>query len=946
MQHPITGVPITDRKKNCSIFRECFIAREFIDYFSEEYGTTRDVALRIGKELLAKSYIVPLDEHVKFKDNDCFYAFQKESISGYSTKISSVRRKSNLIERLIGLREETQAELFTGHGEFLKIIISASTIRKGKDREKSSRNFLSVSLKGDRLQIHQIKKAHDTYSITKSWLGDELKLVEVQKYDEKAFTLAWDKNFYFKAKNSADKDIFLWVLLSLCKKYCRDIPQTNIDIFRLQMYVGEEVLEKFNFGSEAVGSYKDNMSIEEQEQLKKFFSDYNKQTASNTVSENELTVVSDVVKRANVKIQKEEAKNICDIIESHEQVKDIQNGLEKALMELETTNKNFESIQADLDKMFKYIRIIEKKNNHMRMVTDNHKQLYSTLDDLLRQIQLTPNTIEALKNPDFETPEGIRKCSRATKKLDISTTDFPDNMENMFAISGQQLAAYNKISTSFVTKFISYCDRYFTSLSRSHMKFIKSNRNKIGDHSNIHESLMKYSEIMHWLSSIVGEDQQSAEYLMERYQFYFSEVYKWEFKKLFKSFKKRVKKPKTDDEGIFSSGSGNLLPNMAIPMSRPNLVPHKSKAHLQITAPQAYRECLNLILPMILAEQDCGRKFFNLDSNDLVLFCSKLFDLLQQELNEVIDMAKEDKFYCLTFWNITTDFLMEYGSKSEYIEGILLDRHTFLRMRFMEFINQQKNSILQGGKSNVPHIHMVPNLKHELKGVLEPVLKFPSFIQKMENCGASEAGGSEGISDSAYTIIGDALLQWILSLGSENKNSQFILRIENFEMLQAVIHEHQNVACLQNIENRAKIGFDRAVDSLVHSLSRTHLSGLLEFFNKIDTALRTIRDIQFQKEFEKSILQKNIKKFGDLSKLEKHLFKELKNLHQDMTVERLIPHVWEAWKSDMIQKYTHFEEIIRRFYDVSLLFNSNELLEAFERSEEKWEQKQAKKAEN
>lgn len=69
---------IRDRTYSLRTYPFCFCGNELVDYFVRRFGITREQAVRLGKQLLAKDLIRHVTGEHDFLDQSLFYSFNEE----------------------------------------------------------------------------------------------------------------------------------------------------------------------------------------------------------------------------------------------------------------------------------------------------------------------------------------------------------------------------------------------------------------------------------------------------------------------------------------------------------------------------------------------------------------------------------------------------------------------------------------------------------------------------------------------------------------------------------------------------------------------------------------------------------------------------------------------------------------------------------------------------
>jgi hypothetical protein len=111
-----------------------------------------------------------------------------QSVLGAQTDTSKTSRRSELWSVTPGdILKQLSAQLFGGQASTAedvracaRVVRSNRTGRAGRSAAaRGGEEVLAVTVKGgDRLAVHRVRVVHGTYSITKTWQSEELKMVD------------------------------------------------------------------------------------------------------------------------------------------------------------------------------------------------------------------------------------------------------------------------------------------------------------------------------------------------------------------------------------------------------------------------------------------------------------------------------------------------------------------------------------------------------------------------------------------------------------------------------------------------------------------------------------------------------------------------------------------------------------------------------------------------
>jgi hypothetical protein len=157
---------------------------------------SKQEAKSLAQRLLDKEFILSVNNSSAFKDDtDALFALQSvdeqdgQSVLGAQTDTSKTSRRSELWSlNPAEIVKQLSAQLFGGQAStaedvraVARVVRSNRVARAGRSAAaKGGEEVLAVTVKGgDRLAVHRVRVVHGTYSITKTWQSEELKMVDV-----------------------------------------------------------------------------------------------------------------------------------------------------------------------------------------------------------------------------------------------------------------------------------------------------------------------------------------------------------------------------------------------------------------------------------------------------------------------------------------------------------------------------------------------------------------------------------------------------------------------------------------------------------------------------------------------------------------------------------------------------------------------------------------------
>jgi len=344
-----------------------------------------------------------------------------------------------------------------------------------------------------------------------------------------------------------------------------------------------------------------------------------------------------------------------------------------------------------------------------------------------------------------------------------------------------------------------------------------------------------------------------------------------------------------------------------------------------------FKHCVGLILGVVLEEHKFGHNYFKIEGQPLFDFCEALFSKMHKIFDTMIDWGEKSDHYILLDLFVTSNSLKKQYENSPYIVAALDRCTTRISSEFKDFIDLQIKYINHSRATTIKGI-----------GILDHSETLDKFIKKMESSDIENAGE---IAEPSYKNLISNIFKWIQSLGEEG-NSRHILRIENFYYLSKILNARG--VWLDPLSKEVNDLYNNSILDYLKKLSKKHLGSLLGFFDGVDEILKSgerKETLQYHQSHAPHILQQTIKTFGKIGKVEKGLEKQYKKFIDSFTEEQeLCEQVWNGWKEYMINKYIHFEELMKVCYkDIPLEFDSSDLKMALESAENKVQTKKKKK---
>ncbi|KAG2186053.1 hypothetical protein INT43_002491 [Umbelopsis isabellina] len=308
-----------------------------------------------------------------------------------------------------------------------------------------------------------------------------------------------------------------------------------------------------------------------------------------------------------------------------------------------------------------------------------------------------------------------------------------------------------------------------------------------------------------------------------------------------------------------------------------------------------------------------------------------IFDGLQAELLGFVEYGnKADPTQGLSML-VAMDTQCESceGSDQEFAITMLDFLRDRLEKMFEKFIEQQLRAIEETKITS-----------KKRSGILPFIRVFPLFAVRLEAAGVGAEPNSKvrALINSAYERVVNGMVSSLDAIaresdaGGDDKEqlNAHIMTIENMHHFYHELRAHK-IAVLDRWVKHAKNQYETSLNSYIKVVIRRPLGRLLEFFEGVETMMKTstAEEVSFHMNFNKAQLRKVIALYPakEIKKSLEQLYKRVdKHFSEE---EGLLQVVWRGIQEEFIRQHEKMEDLIRQCYpdaNVSLEFTIQDLL--------------------
>ncbi|XP_030385383.1 exocyst complex component 1 [Scaptodrosophila lebanonensis] len=886
------------------------------------------------------------------------------------------------IGALANVKHILQKELFSVSDERLLSVVTVTKTFKKKDKRACYLCVVTttpitvpvVSL----CLVKQSEQRENEYKRKRSWALDEIKWVDGRndQLETHEFDIQLEKLYKWYALHPHERQNFLAVLNRQIQKNVRGQRAEFRNI--PSAWLSEKSPEKIAAGRTGDAALKaqqtDGEESEEEAQEFTALTDREATELGKLFSECDFAIkdAEQFIEQLSKELHDLDGANIQSVLASEQKVLKMMEHIDNAINEADKFETRLDSYEDILGHVKETMEKIGGKNAMIEIANNNNIKLMKELEKVITQLDLPHKQQQALEDPDFKTEAGIKAAIAAAQCLQQAmNSDIDSALLRLEAVQDQR-KRFEKWKQKFSIFISRYMNNMFIHIGNEIGDLpLTSNELVLPNHSNVHQSLAPYTELMHWTKAM---DNKTYAGLMRVYTASLCKIYDRDLRNFFNLAKMQVSdKLRSSREDLDASTTSrkaavSTVPYGTLGVNRDQWGPgvdsadrvrfdallEKVLAELEPIALQEQLFCINFFqmdvispttkntqttLEVMEKSVDMSQSFtaaspstdgpfpqkridrqINEDVRNLMM---GLFDCLEPELVIFIkSFERVDSFYSLYVLVRLTQHVMSAQ-----------DTHSFLSMTFASTLVQVKRNFDSFMKQQMQSIKESKLPKRSKAGILPYVENFENFAQTAE--GIFRKSDRRTDMERWYLQLVNAIFETISEQSHEHpKTPHQVVRMENYHHMYSLLAQLK-VRGLDGLKKEAKVRYNDALKAYVTHYFGRPLEKLNLFFEGVQQKVAQgvkETEISYQMAYSKQELRKVISQYParEVKKGLENLYKKVeKHLCEE---ENLLQVVWHAMQEEFIAQYNYLEERIQKCYAgamINLEFNIQDILTFF-----------------
>ncbi|KAL7644538.1 UNVERIFIED_CONTAM: hypothetical protein RMT77_004074 [Armadillidium vulgare] len=873
------------------------------------------------------------------------------------------------------IRHSLQKEVFDISEE--KLIGILNVTKPGKKKKKIS--FLCAAINKEKpvcAFIHQIKE-NDKGSLKKknTWPVFELQVVDGKDENKETaeFDLTFDRVYKWVASSVPERNSFIQVLWKIC---CRYLPKQKPQFINISRELLKEDGDKIE-GGDIIAPGLDQADTEDE-------SDFCALSDKEQIDLERLILKSDsavsdaeaFAEQLSKDLTMLDGANIHSMMASESQVKALMEMIDAALLEADKIEKRLNNYDEILLYVKDSIEKMAEKNFFIEQTNANNRQLLETVNQLITQLEFPQEYEKFLTNPAFQI-NNLTPVIEAAKALEtVIDAQIPPHLIHLQAVKDQK-KRFERLRSEFSKHLARNLNNLFIYHGNDPGESLSFHAEKLAlpRHSNIHNELMPYAPLMHWMRNL---DPKAFQKLRQTYSNSMSKLYERDIKIFFDE----AKQPIAGGKRLRGSGSSQDIAGMSGVAGKLTSLSHSrtgvGAALLGIERDQwggeldaserqkfdqIFEQVLSELEPVCLAEQEFCISFFNLLSSsepkgantstastpgsntseesgsntpsdssrrhplkqvsrEVRLMMSELFTNLEQQLTSFVNTFYRADSYCCLYIYVR---LSEHVLSAE-------DTGSFLSITFGSCLIQAKRNYDNFMGLQINSIKECRVTKKKC-GIIPFVTNFELFAQTGES--VFKKSERRGDLDKWYAMLVSCMIDNIPRVAVEHQRTPpEVVKMENYHVLYQLLSQLK-LPGLENQRKEAKQRYQEALNAYVTQYFGRPLEKLNLFFDGVQAKVASgvkESEIGYQLAFSKQELRKVIKEYPG-KEVKKGLEQLYKKVEKHLSEEgNLLQVVWRAMQEEFIQQYKNTEDLIHRCYPgamITLDFSIEDILNYF-----------------
>ncbi|KAJ4764162.1 Exocyst complex component SEC3A [Rhynchospora pubera] len=733
-------------------------------------------------------------------------------------------------------------------------------------------------------------------------------------------------------RNKEDMNRVIYCILNLCKDVLGSLPKVvGMDIVEMALWAKEHTVVKSKqevtpdghgpvLLPDTVTEIESEGTIERDLVFQAEEEDMEALLGTYLLGFGDAEAFSERIKRELLAL---ESANVHAILETESVVDEVLRGLEVATICMEDMDEWLAIFNVKLRHMREDIESIEYRNNKLEFQSENNKALVQELDNLLEHMQIPTEHESALTVGSFDEDnmsKNIEACEWLTSAIrDLELPNLDPSYAKMRAVR-EKRAEFILLRCTFVRRASEFLTQYFPTLIdnliNDQNNFSQKGQIKRPDHSELRYKCRVYARLLQHIKSL---DKNCMGPLRMSYCQSLNQL----LRKEVSTFANEL------------CGSIKVTRNSGIPLEGPLPIQMGSYADSKAVS-EAYAKLINVFIPLLVDESSffshlmCFESSSSESSDDAESTSSGRTSSVSRTsgtASNAIEMAMlndclnnmlkgiQDDFFAIIDWAANTDVwccITMYGITDRYLSGQKAENAAFVHILLGDLesrINSYFNVFVDDACFQVEKYEKTARTF----GVLAYIPRFSQLAMRLEEY---VHGNSRDLIDLSYTKIVSIMFVILEKIAQVEPKYADIMLLENYASFQNGLYDLANsIPTLAKFYHQASEAYEQACLRHINMVIYIHYEKLFQFARRTEELLISKmppEEIPFQIGMSKGELRKVLK--STISNLDKTQSAMYKKLQKNLTVEELIPSLWDKCKKEFLEKYASFVKMVHRIY--------------------------------
>lgn len=442
---------------------------------------------------------------------------------------------------MAGIKYILQKEVFDSPEEK---ILSVCNVTKLIKKKKSSYLCIVATTKPQGPQvvnIVQVKQQDKTYKRKRTWMLDEVKLIDgkSESTESHEFDIVLEKQYKWFTANLHERQNFIAVLYKQINRHVKgekaifkNVPRSWLSDSSPEKMIKGDSKNDADEHSDESDSYEDFHALTDKEEsdLSKLISE-----CDFAISNAEL-----FMEQLSKNLQDLDGANISTILASEKQVDALMEQIETAINEAESVEKRLDEYDEILCHTRDTMEKMGEKNMMIEIANNNNIKLLHELENVISQLDLPHVHQVALTDTDLTTAAGLAAAKAAGKALqNAMNSDIDPALLRLTAVQDQR-KRFEKWKAKFSQTISRHLNNMFIHLGNDLNEaqlHAPAHEISLCKHSTVHKELSTYAELMHWTKIM---DRKAYDGLTKVYTSSMGKVYDREMRHFFEQARQMI----------------------------------------------------------------------------------------------------------------------------------------------------------------------------------------------------------------------------------------------------------------------------------------------------------------------------------------------------------------------------------------------------------------------